>query len=377
MAGITPAGFEIKLYEDLIEEINAELKQLFGATLNTNTDSVIGVINAVWADRLRDLWELTAAVYASAYPDSATGMSLSHVSAITGTIRKGATRSRVLATVNLDGGTTIGPTEIASVTGDDTMKYRPETTVTNAGVDPANFDLWFEALSPEARTRANAGTLTVIETSVGGWNSITNALDSLPGSDPETDPQLYARRLAEIRLGGSATAASIRANVSALTGVTGVTPLEDLDARTIEVVVSGGDNETIAGTIFERKALGLETVGDISVVYEDIEGTEHTVKFSRPTEVEVHARIALVVDAATYVGDAAVKNVITDWSQTLTLGESVKIAQIIGVLVDLDGVIDVTAVGVGTTAPVGATANLALGVRELALFDTSRIVVVV
>ena len=96
MAGLTTDGFEIKT----LAEIKAEIEQLqlenVDANLNQSADSVIGQINAIFANQLREVWELVQAVYTSAYPDTASGQALSYLAAMTGTIRRSATPSTCL-----------------------------------------------------------------------------------------------------------------------------------------------------------------------------------------------------------------------------------------------------------------------------------------
>jgi len=96
--GVTDTGFNEKTLDDIKTEIEQDLKASLGPSLNTLSDSVTGQIIGIFSAKLRELWEVSLAVYRGLYPDSATGDALDNVAAITGATRLPATKTTVTIT---------------------------------------------------------------------------------------------------------------------------------------------------------------------------------------------------------------------------------------------------------------------------------------
>ncbi len=155
-----------------------------------------------------------------------------------------------------------------------------------------------------------------------------------------------------------------------------------LPPKSIEVVVFDGTppdltDDEVAQLIWNTKPAGIETFGTSSGSATDTLSALHTVFFSRPTEREVWLELDLDIDSVSgYAGSDAVKAAIVLLNDTkLLLGRDVIANDPLCVAQDFAGVVDVTAVRLGFSAsPVGTT-NLVITAREIARFDTSRIVI--
>lgn len=239
---------------------------------------------------------------------------------------------------------------------------------------------------------AVSGTLTEIETPVSGWKSAINILDATIGDVAEKDPDFRIRRENELAAGGEATVDAIRAHmlrvgfgtvnaVKACTvfqNTTLVTNMDGLPGKSIEALVLGGLDQEIREAVF-HKAGGIESYGNVSGSVTDTAGNPHTVKFSRATVKDIWVEIDLQKIDGTYPinGDDAVKAAIIAFTEfpRYSFGVDV-VAWALGAALDaVPGVFDVTAIRIGLAAfPVGS-ARITIGPRELAAFDTSRIVV--
>lgn len=95
---------------------------------------------------------------------------------------------------------------------------------------------------------APAGTLTKIETPVSGLDNINNLLDGVEGRNPETDPELRARRRVSLKIAGAATVEAIKARIlQEVLGVTNVSVYEnrtDFYDGTIIVTIDDVQNST-------------------------------------------------------------------------------------------------------------------------------------
>lgn len=88
--GITDAGFAIPQITDIQTEINNSIVSTFGANVDLSADSPLGQISGIFAEREYLLWAAMQDVYNSQYPDTAFGVSLDNVGAISGIPRLGA-----------------------------------------------------------------------------------------------------------------------------------------------------------------------------------------------------------------------------------------------------------------------------------------------
>jgi len=234
--------------------------------------------------------------------------------------------------------------------------------------------------------QAPAGTLTVIETPVTGWDSITNPLDAELGKDLEEDNELKLRRLQELAIAGRATTEAIRAKLLELTGVTAVVVFEndsaivDVDGRppkSVDIVVENGAEDDIAQEIFDTVAAGIETIGDISKVITDSQNFTHIIKFSRPSPVNIWVEFDISVDSNRYPadGDTRVKNAVVTWGDALGIGTDIVVHgtdSLEASIADIPGITDVE-IRVGKTASPTLDDNITIAPREVSAWDTSRV----
>jgi uncharacterized phage protein gp47/JayE len=381
--GVTATGFVRKPIETILDELATDQKAALGAGFDVSTQSPAGQLNGVFATQLDELWEVAEAVYSSIDPDKATGTALAALAALSGTIRRAATKSTVTGKVNLNAGVTLAAGAIASVSGDPTARFVTLADATNGGGAPADVNVAMEAETPGVVV-ANAGTLTVIETPQSGWNSITNDADATQGEEAETDAELRIRRENELRRAGAAAVDAIRADVLAVTNVTSATIFENptnvtdgdgVPPHAIEPVVKDGALDDIAQAIWDSKAAGIESHGDVSGNAEDDEGDTQVIDFSRPAEVDIHIEIEVDVDDDYPAdGDAQIKTALSTFGQnSLGVGDDVIYTELYGVIFGVSGVVDVTLLKTGTVDPPTGVVNITITSRQLAVIDTANI----
>jgi uncharacterized phage protein gp47/JayE len=237
---------------------------------------------------------------------------------------------------------------------------------------------------------ANAGSLTVIDTPTTGIDSVTNLLDAVPGRDTETDVDLKLRRLTLLQRSGTATTEGIRNNVLEVDDVIQAVVIENSSnvvdgagrpPKSFEVFALGGDEQELAQSIFEAKPAGIETVGTISKSVTDSQGLIQTIKFSRPTEIDVYMIINITansdpVEGALYPadGDLQVENAILAFVQDFIIGQDVVVNQLYTPINEIAGVIGIEIL-VGTAPSPTLSDNLDIDPTELARFDSTRITV--
>lgn len=437
--GITTEGFASKSLETTKLELEAAFRAAFGAGIDLSPQTPFGQLVGIFAEREAELWELAEGVYLAFDPDAAAGAQLDSIAGITGVLRLVARPSTVTAIATGTPGTVLPAGREVAVTGAGTRfqtladatitaldprvgnsLYPLGERVTSAGrvyecvVDgmaglgggPTTTD---EAIVDGAVTwrylgegtgiveidcesvstgplPAAAGTLIEIVTPVSGWSSVTNLADAELGRNIETDAALRARREALLRSQGKATVDAIRADVLAVDGVTATRVFENatdttdgdgVPAHAFEVLVRGGDDDAIAQAIWDSKPAGILAHGSASGTAVDAEGSEHVVDFSRPTEVPIYVSVLLLKDDAVWGATSAdlVTDALLAYGATFATGDDVIASALLARVFAVPGVIDVTAVRIGTAPAPALSGTIGVEQRQLATFAAARITV--
>lgn len=232
-----------------------------------------------------------------------------------------------------------------------------------------------------------SGTVTVIETPVSGWANVNNILDADPGTDLETDSALRIRREVELRGAGKASLESIRAALLEVADVTAATVFENVDDVTdgsglaphaIECLVQGGADASIRAAIFSEKAAGIKAQGTTTGTVTDSLGFTHEIDFTRPTAIPIYVGVTVSADATLWPsdGDVQLKQLIVDFGDAQKAGKDVVASSLEAQAFKLTGALDAVAL-IKTSATPTVRTTIAIGSRELATFDTSRISVIV
>ena len=391
--GLTSTGFNRKPLETILEEIEDDEKARIDSRLNVQPEEPIGQVNGILSSKLSELWELAEAVNAGRFPDSASGFQLGQVSSITGTLRDPATKGTVPLTLTATGPTTIPVGSVVQVDGDDGNRWVPLAEVVFVGAGS-------QGVGGEAQLAgvfvANSATITVIVTPVAGWSAVTNAAPAVPGEDIDTDAQLRIRREDELARAGSATVDAIRTDVLDVEDVTSVTVFHNptnitdndgLPPHTVEALVIGGTDQDVRDGLLATVAAGIDTFGTTVGTATDSQGNVHTVRFSRPVEIDILVEVDITIDAQAYPagGDLLVQDAIAAYINGLPVGNDVFLTQVSAAALRdttgalIAGIINVSATRIGSVSPAVApvAADYTILSRELATMSASTNVTVV
>ena len=394
-AGLDATGFTVKLLTEILTEIQTTQKNRIHPALDHSAEKSLGQMNGTFAEREALLWELLRVVMVQFDPDQAEGYLLEALCALTGTVRRAASRSLVDVSVNLDAAITLPLGSRANVKDQPTKVFRTTAAITSvlAGDYPGVCE--GEVTGPLA---APAGTLTVITGPVAGWNSITNAEDAALGRVQDTDATLRERRAQELSRAGACTPDAIRADLLEVPGVEKVTVFENntdftdddgIPAHSIEVLIYDGvvpavANNVLAQAIWDTRA-PTRTYGNASGTAVDSEGTSRTVSFSRPVAKNVYLTVTvdgegvIPANATTLLED----RLVTEGNEVLQPGVDVIALALKCILLDTKKdlgyawVNDVPTLLLGFAATPTLGNNLAITSREIARLDTSRTTITV
>ncbi|MCE5168962.1 baseplate J/gp47 family protein [Paenibacillus profundus] len=295
---LTEAGLKRKTYNDIYEEMVSELGKRLGQDINTSETSPLGMMLQVFAWHLSVLWEDVEQVYHESYIQYATGVQLDALAVFYGLRRKleqpahGSIELSGTAGYTVQAGLQVGTkagvwfTTTAACTLDDAGRGTVNLTAVVAGISG----------------NVPAGSITDLMNPVKELTGVTNARGMIDGRERENDVE-FRDRLRAARDGSHA--ATIDAIVSALLQLPDVksasvrvnntmdTDAEGIPPKSVRAYVYGGQSEQIAKAIFDKKAAGIGTDGTESVQVRDVSGSEHEVRFSRMTMLDVHVEAAV------------------------------------------------------------------------------------
>lgn len=381
--GLTPTGFVRKPLEVILADIEARQRATIAEDIDQSPESVLGQNNGILAREISLGWEALEDVYNSFDPDSAEDTSLVNLSKLTGTEKRDASYSIVVMTVNLDIGTLLesGVHFVASSVDAD-VRFTPEADYTAPSTGAHDVTFRAETKGPIA---AGAGDLTVIATPVTGWNSATNSAAAIPGRDVDTNEILRTRREEQIAAAGSSTLDSLAADVFEVSediedvlpfeNETSVTDGNGLPPHSFELVIWDQglvSDDLIAQKIWDNRPAGIRSFGSESGTAEDANGDDQTVSFSRFTERQVYVEYDLEV-GPDFNATVFKSNVVTGANLVFTGNKDVLFSRLNALALEQDNVEDVVAVRLGFASNPTLSANLPIGIREIARFATARI----
>lgn len=237
---------------------------------------------------------------------------------------------------------------------------------------------------------ALAGSITNIVSATFGITSVLNLVDAIPGRGEETNAEIRLRRQQQLQRKGTASVEGIRAALLAVENVNEAQVIENFGSvadlagrppKSFEAFVEGGSIADIAMTIWKAKAGGIETFGSITTSITDSQGFPQTIKFSRPTQVQIWMTVNIskntnATEGALYPanGDVLVRDAILAFASQLTIGNDVVTSRFFTPINTVPGVIGIQ-IFVGTAASPSSSANISIASTAVALFDSTRIVV--
>jgi len=311
-------------------EVEGEYKAVFGQDLVVTANTPQGVLITAEVSARSNVLRNNAAVANQINPNLAGGVFLDAIWALTGGQRIAANYS-VIPGVHLLGlpGTVVPAGSQASLT--DGTLFASVSAVTLDGGGNGYVD--FQAVET-GLIAANVGALTQIVTAVLGWDQVSNPTAATPGRNEESDLASRMRRKNTLSLQNVALPDAITSalydtlNVRSLTfreNYTNAAATIDgiyLLANSVWACVDGGTDADVAAALLAHKSLGANWNGAVTVNLTDpASGQTYPVKFDRPTDIPVKARVTVRNLSALTDVPAAVRQAIVDYAAGLQDGE--------------------------------------------------------
>lgn len=379
MSGLSASGFERKRLTDIQSDIEDALKLVFGSNIDLDPESGFGQFVGIISEALSDQWESQENVYNSQYPSTAQNNQLANVVMYNGILKKEATNSTVTGTITGVVGTTIPIGSKASVAS------TGEVFVTLASVIiPAGGTTVVAMQSEETgEIEAASGTLTVIETPIFGWTSITNTSDATVGRSEETDAELRVRRSQSTQALGNNLVDALFGQLLNLDGVEDALVVSNGTDATVDGIpahqfltsILGGVDADIASAIWDNTPQGILSFGATTVVHTDDQGFLQDVEFTRPSEVPIYFKVDITVNTAEFpaTGSDDLKAAIAAYGlANFKISDDVIRTEFYTPINSVAGILTIDLrIGLGAS-PTGTT-NLTIDYDEISRYDITQV----
>lgn len=377
---ITETGYHRPTFEEILAEYTLKAKELFGEDIDVSDQTPLGkILNIMAYYRAKD-HEEAETIYYSRFPNSASGTSLDRLCVFCGLTRNPATPARYQVTVTGDAGAIIPFGFLVSTESDIEYYNIKETTIAEGETTCV---ITVECTQAGTIGNVPASDINEIVNPDAGIASIIGTAVVSTGKDEESDSELRARIAVAGEGGGTGNISAIRAALLKVPTVTHAYVLSnDTDAtdsngygpHSIACYVAGGADysQQIGEAIFDTKAVGIATNGDISVSVLDDAGYSHTVKYStmESVSVTVDIKIATTLNFEGDAGVAKIKENILNYINGLSFGDDVVLSALYGYIYSVKGVSKVASLTLN-----GATDDISLSNIQHAVCEAVNVTV--
>jgi len=365
---VTAAGLVLPSYQSILaDNLNAYLN-IYGQTQVVDPSTAIYQLLSIVSLKQSDTCQALQLAYNQSSPQTAVGAGLDRVVKMNGLARDPYSYSTVLLTCTGTNGFTLTNC-IAQDQNGNLWALPISVTLTGGSVT-----VTATCTTPGA-IAAEAGTVNIIATPTGGWASVTNPSDAVPGTPVEADSGLRARQSVSVALPSLTPVASTVAAILATPGVTRIAPgyptpggpgtsIENptgaVDswgnpAHSVSMCVEGGTDLAVATTVYTKKTIGCYTNGTTAVLVTDATtGYQETIRFYRPayTPVFVLCTVRGYGTTPTSAVLTSVQTALVAYLNALSIGETVSNSAL---------VYEAMAVNAAVAAPTFGVQSMSLG----------------
>lgn len=304
--GVTPQGFSLKrladIRNDLVTALNEVTDESTGEKLIVDLadadDPLVQIVDS-FSDGLTVAWEQVQFAYNQFDPLKSSGGGLSGVVQLNGIRRKSGTFSTVFVSLTGQFNQFIpAGQQITDINNTHVWE------LSDILLDGAGLGSGIAVCTTKGPNLAIPGSLVKILTPLAGWKTVTNSVDAIGGTLEETDAELRLRQQVSTSATGASVVDALYSSLLALADVlfvriyvnaTMFVDSKGIPAKTVAVVIVGGDDEEISLTIFQKQAIGMATFGNTTTQQEDVQGIIYPIYFTRPDEINIFVLVNVTV----------------------------------------------------------------------------------
>lgn len=379
---LTENGFDRQSFDDILSDLIDSAKLLFGDDIDTTETSVFGKILRLYATDAATNQELAEQVYLSAFPATASGVSLDRLAPLVGISRNPATYAQHEIQILGTPGTVVDMGFLVAA-GDVVFHTLESYTISEGGSVSAIVEC------NEAGTIGNVpvSAINTIVNPVSGVTGILSMSIEKYATDIETDYSLRSRFQQAFSGIGSGTLEAVKGAILRVSGVESVYIGENDTNNTVGglpphsficyVLAPQDTQQEIAEAIFSKKPVGVQTVGTVVTNVTDTGGGTHAIRFSWTQEVTVYVK-ATISTNSNYSADslAQIQQNIVNKLAAYTNDQDVTATSLYSAIY-VDGVDDVTSLTIGTDGETYSTNTIAIAYNQVARTAVGNIEVTV
>jgi len=338
MIKIDENGMTIDSLADILDELIAGYREIYGQDINLNQDSPDGQRLGIEAKARADLQEAALMIYNSFDPDKAHGDALRRIAKLAGIAQKSGSRSMWELKITTDRPLTI-PEGWTVESSSNVWRTVTPYPLTGPGAFVVSFFSQEFGNVPGA-----AGAQIDIISPILGVVDVIAVQPAVPGAAGEKETDFRRRRWQSVQKPSHSTIGGLTAKLLDLPGVIDAVVYENpfpdgqggLPPHSIWPVILGGDRAAIAQVIAVDRTAGCVVVGGEEETYTETltraDGTTfpiyHSVKFDRPEGVCLYLQVTATKRGDDQVDAEAIKAAIC--ARKFHIGESVQANQFYG-----------------------------------------------
>lgn len=380
-AQITSTGISAPTYAQILQSLKESFQAIYGSDVYVEADSQDGQWLATIASAIDDNNQAMINTYNAFSPTYAQGVGLSSTVKINGIQRESPSFSTAVGNVVGVAGSVI--TNGVVIDNNNNKWNLPASVVIPGG---GTIAVTVTAQQPGSIV-ALTGTINRVGTPQKGWQSFLSTADATRGNPIETDATLRKRQTTAASLPSNSPLGGVLAALQNLPGVTRVLVYENatgapdangIPARSISVIIEGGDVALIAQTIGQKKTPGVATYGNTAQNYIDpITGIVYVIQFyvlaSQASSVQITVQAMSGWNASIL---AKIQNSVSDYINSIQIGSPVQISRLWGPAY-LNGSPDAKTYEITILQLDGAGIDVPVPFNKVASCDPSNVVITV
>lgn len=371
---ITDKGYKRPTFEEILADLTAKCKELFGEDIDTSDQNPLGkILNIMAYVRAKD-HEEAELIYYSRFPNTAKDINLDRLCPFVGVTRNVATPAQYTVTVEGEDGTEV-PLEFLVATESGVEFWN----TTEATIADGSCEIIVECTETGTIGNVSITDITEIVNPEAGIDSITCTAVYSVGKDEESDHELRERILEAGEGSGSCNEASIQASILRVPTVTSATVIvndtNETDSmgnlpHSIACYVAGGNDHSqeIGEAIFATKPIGIKTNGTIKVDVIDDGGYTHEIKYNNMQSVSVYVRMSISTNRY-FEGDTGIQKIkdnVAGYINKLNFDEDLVLSTLYGYIYSVGGVDKVESLELSTDGTTYSTNDIEITALQCA-----------
>lgn len=363
--GLTEYGYQRRTFDDIVNDKIQHAKELFGDDIDTSDLTVLGKIIRINAYDQALAYEELEQIYYARFPNTATGQSLDRLLPFAAISRNQAESASYNVEIEGTAGYVIEAGFLVGTDADLTFCTVQDVTIGEDG----KCTVAVCCTEPGTMGNINASAISRVVNPEVDVTAVKGLECLAAGTDEEDDPSLRTRFDGAVAGSGSCNANALRASLLRIPTVqfadvvendTAETDAEGRPPHSFQCYVQGGEDhvQEIAQTIFDKRPIGIKTVGDKAVSITDTSGNEQVVRYSTALNVPVTVRVRLKIDAL-YPTDGAdrVYAYVAEHINGLGIGVSLVLNTLYASVYKVPGVVEVVSLEVSTNGGTSYNTN--------------------